>query len=108
MADHGEAEYAAATGDDYEEHEGAHDEFLLFASVGAPPVGIAGAIAYLASILVASTVGGVLGAWWTAGVISLFAVITAFYGIATNANAPGLVVFALSSIALAAYGLGLG
>jgi hypothetical protein len=97
MADHGEVEYATATGNDYDEHEGTYDGFLLFASIG---------VVCLASILVALTVGGVLGVWWASGVIILLAVITAFYGLATHSHAPGLVVFVLALIALAAFGLG--
>ena len=99
MADHGEAEYATATGNDYEEHEGTYEGFLLFASLG---------VVCLASILIALTIGGVLEVWWAAGVIILLAVGTAFWGLATHAHAPGLVVLVLALLALAAFGLGHG
>ena len=99
MADHGEVEYATATGNDYEEHEGTYEGFLLFASVG---------VVCLLSILVALTVGGVLEVWWAAGVIILLAVGTALYGLATHKHAPGVVVLVLALLTLAAYGLGHG
>jgi hypothetical protein len=99
MADHGEVEYATATGNDYEEHEGTYEGFLLFASIG---------VVCTLSILIALTIGGVLEVWWAAGVIILLAIITAFYGLATHAHAPGIVVFVLALLTLAAYGLGHG
>jgi hypothetical protein len=99
MADHGEVEYATATGNDYEEHEGTYEGFLLFASI---------AIVCLGSILLALTIGGVLDVWWVAGVIVLLAIITAFYGLATHSHTPGIVVFVLALLALAGYGLGHG
>ena len=99
MADHAEVEYATAAGNDYNEHEGTYEGFLLFASVG---------LVCLASILIALTVGGVLEVWWAAGVIILLAVITAFYGLATHSHGPGLAVLALALLALAAFGLGHG
>ncbi len=99
MADHGEVEYATATGNDYEEHEGTYEGFLLFASLG---------VVCLASILIALTIGGVLEVWWAAGVIILLAVGTAFWGLATHAHAPGLAVLVLALLTLAAFGLGHG
>jgi hypothetical protein len=99
MADHAEVEYATATGNDYEEHENTYEGFLLFASVG---------IVCLLSILIALTLGGVMGVWWACGVILLLAMVAAFYGLATHSHAPGIVVFVLGLLALAAYGWGAG
>jgi hypothetical protein len=99
MADHGEVEYATATGNDYQEHEGTYEGFLLFASLG---------VTCTATILLALTLGGVLEVWWAAGVLILLAVITAFYGLATKSHLPGLVVLVLALLALAAFGLGHG
>jgi|SRR5262249_30635469 len=99
MADHGEVEYATATGNDYEAHEGTYEGFLLFASLG---------IVCLGSILIALTIGGVLDVWWAAGLIIVLAIGTAFWGLATHAHAPGLVVFVVALLALMAFGLGHG
>ena len=97
MADHGEVEYATATGNDYEEHEGTYEGFLLFASIG---------IVSTVTILIALAVGGVLEVWWAAGLLILLSVITALYGLATHSHTPGIVVMVLGLFALAAFGLG--
>ena len=97
MADHGEVEYATATGNDYEEHEGTYEGFLLFASIG---------VVSTATIMIALTIGGVLEVWWAAGLFILLSVITAFYGLATHSHTPGIVVLVLALFALAAFGLG--
>ena len=91
MADHGEVVYASATGNDYEEHEGTYEGFLLFASIA-----------------VVCTVKGVLEVWWAIGLFMLLSVFTAFYGLATHSHTPGIVVLVLALLALAAFGLGLG
>jgi hypothetical protein len=91
MADHGEVEYASVTGNNYEEHEGTYEGFLLFASIA-----------------VGCTVKGVLEVWWAIGLFMLLSVFTAFYGLATHSHTPGIVVLVLALLALAAFGLGLG
>jgi hypothetical protein len=91
MADHGEVEYASATGNDYEEHEGTYDGFLLFASIA-----------------VVCTVKGVLEVWWAIGLFMLLSVLTAFYGLATHSHTPGIAVLVLALLGLAAFGLGHG
>jgi hypothetical protein len=91
MADHGEVEYASATGNDYEEHEGTYEGFLLFASIA-----------------VVCTVKGVLEVWWAIGLFMLLSVFTAFYGLATHSHTPGISVLALALLGLAVFGLGHG
>ena len=97
MADHGEVEYATATGNDYEEHEGTYEGFLLFASIG---------VVSLTTIMLGLAVGGVLEVWWAAGLLILLSIITAFYGLATHSHTPGIAVMVLALFALAAFGLG--
>jgi len=57
MADHGEVEYATATGNDYNEHEGTYEYFIHLTFVG---------ICNVITILIGLTLGGVLGHWATA------------------------------------------
>ncbi len=97
MADHGEVEYATATGNDYQEHEGTYEGFLLFASIG---------VVSLTTIMIALAIGGVLEVWWAAGLFILLSVITGFYGLATHSHTPGIAVLVLALLALAAFGLG--
>ena len=55
MADHGEVEYATATGNDYQEHEGTYETFLHLTQVG---------ILNVITILIGLTVGGVWATGW--------------------------------------------
>jgi hypothetical protein len=97
MADHGEVEYATATGNDYEEHEGTYEGFLLFASIG---------VVCTTTIMISFAIGGVLEVWWAAGLFILLSVITAFYGLATHSHTPGIAVLILALLGFAAFGLG--
>jgi hypothetical protein len=95
MADHDdEVEYATATGNDYEEHEGTYEGFLLFASI---------AVVSTATIMISLAIGGVLEVWWAAGLFILLSVITAFYGLATHSHTPGIAVLVLALLGLAAF-----
>ena len=95
MADHDdEVEYATATGNDYEEHEGTYEGFLLFASI---------AVVSTATIMISLAIGGVLEVWWAAGLFILLSVITAFYGLATHSHTPGIAVLVLALIGLAVF-----
>ena len=58
MADHGEVEYATATGNDYAEHEGTYEAFLHLTLVG---------ILNVISLVIGLTLGGVMGHWIAAG-----------------------------------------
>src|SRR4029079_19506885 len=60
MADHGTVEYATATGNDYEAHESSYESFVHFTLVG---------ILYVVTILFGLAVGGVMGHWFTAGLL---------------------------------------
>jgi hypothetical protein len=47
-----------------------------------------------------------MGVWWACGVILVLATGAAFYGLATQSHGPGIAVFLLGLLALAAYGWG--
>ena len=92
MADHGEIQYAAAEGNDYREHESTYSFFVRITTIG---------ILHVVSILLALTIGGVLGHWLLAGSIIIIATITAVIGLATGKNSPSIAVVVLSLLALA-------
>ena len=60
MADHGNVEYATATGNDYPAHEQSYERFVHFALVG---------ILYVVTILFGLATGGVMGHWFLAATI---------------------------------------
>jgi hypothetical protein len=97
MADHGELEYATATGNDYLEHEGTYEGFLHLVEIG---------IANVITVLIGLTVGGVLGHWLPAAVMIIFAVIAMLRNLFAGTKAFSFAVTALSFLALAFYGLG--
>lgn len=92
MAEHGEIQYATAEGNDYKEHAGTYSLFLRITVVG---------ILLVVSILLALTLGGVLGHWLLAAAVIIIATITAVFGLATGKDLPSIVVVALSLLALA-------
>jgi putative Mn2+ efflux pump MntP len=66
MADHGEVQYATATGNDMAAHVASYEQFLQATFVGTLAV---------VSILFGLTVGGVLGHWLPASLIIIATVI---------------------------------
>jgi putative Mn2+ efflux pump MntP len=66
MADHGEVQYATATGNDLAAHEAGYEQFLQATFVGTLAV---------VSILLGLTVGGVLGHWLPASLILIATVL---------------------------------
>ena len=97
MADHGEVEYATATGNDYKEHEGTYEYFLHLTFIG---------ICNVVSILIGLTVGGVMGHWLAAGLLIVLASIATLQGLISGSRGFSIAVMVLSFVVLALYGLG--
>jgi hypothetical protein len=92
MADHGQVEYATATGNDLPAHESAYRNFVHLAYIGC---------CHIASFLIGLAIGGTTGSWWTSLGIFVFATLVALHGLATGARAPSAVMVGLSLLALA-------
>ena len=94
MADHGEVEYATATGNDYVEHESTYATFVKAAVVGT---------IFVINIVVALGVGGVTDHWLATLGLFILASLAAVWGLAGSSNVPGVVVLVLGLLSL--YGL---
>jgi hypothetical protein len=97
MADHGEVEYATATGNDYNEHEGTYEYFLHLTFVG---------IANVITTLIGLTLGGVLGHWLAGGFMIVLATIATLQGLISGSRGFSIAVMVLAFVMLALYGLG--
>jgi hypothetical protein len=97
MADHGEVEYATATGNDYKEHEGTYEAFLHLTLVG---------ILNVITLVVGLTVGGVMGHWIAEGVLIVLAAASLLINLMRGTTAMSKVVTAIALLTLAVYGLG--
>jgi hypothetical protein len=93
MADHGEVEYATATGNDYAEHEGTYAAFIKAVVIGS---------IFVINVVIGLAVGGVTGHWFTTLALIVAAIATAGIGLA-GANVPGIVVAVIGLACL--YGL---
>jgi hypothetical protein len=96
MADHGQVEYATATGNDLPAHESTYKNFVLLAFVSSAAV---------ISITIGLAIGATTGNWLVAiPIIFVLAPIVAVHGLATGAKVPSmaLVVIALLALALSA------
>jgi hypothetical protein len=93
MADHGEVEYATATGNDYAEHEHTYEAFVSSAVVGT---------LFVLNVVVVLAIWGVAGHWLVALGIFVIAIAAAILGVATGSNVPGIVSLVLGLLALAA------
>ena len=89
MAEHGTIEYATATGNDYPSHENTYQRFLHVVFTG---------IFHVVNILLGLTVGGVLGDWFWALVIFIFAVIGGIAGLLSGSRTPSYVAFVLCGL----------
>jgi len=96
MADHGEVEYATATGNDYQEHEGTYEGFVHLTVIG---------ILNLITVLVGLTLGGVLGHWIAEAVFIILAIIGTLQGLMSGSRTFSAAVTILALLALALYGL---
>ena len=92
MSAHDTPEYATADGNDYAEHEGTYQSFLLLVAVG---------LAYVVNICIALAIGGAKGAWLTAAGIMIVATIIGAINLAAGTKMPGYVMVVLSLIVLA-------
>jgi hypothetical protein len=91
MADHGQAEYATATGNDLPAHEQMYDRFVHL-------VFVAGC--HVANIVIGLAVGALTGHWFVALGIFIVATFLAFRGLRSGARLPSGVMVVLSLIAL--------
>lgn len=96
MADHGEVEYATATGNDYPEHEATYEAFLHLTYIS---------IVNVISVLIGLAVGGVMGHWGVGGLLVALGAIAAIQGVVFSSRIFSNVVLVLAFLALALYGL---
>jgi len=87
MADHGTVEYATATGNDYPAHEQTYESFIKYAFDGS---------IHVINLLLALTVGGVLGHWFMAIPVFLIAIIGLVAALGSGSKTPSYVAFVLS------------
>lgn len=92
MADHGEVEYATATGNDYPAHEQTYEGFIQFAVV---------AICHIINIVLALAIGTVVGHWGIMIGILIVATIIAGHDLATGSRMPGAIMVVISLLLLA-------
>jgi hypothetical protein len=96
MADHGNVEYATATGNDYPAHEQSYESFVHFTLVG---------ILYVITILFGLATGGVMGHWFLAAAIFVIGALGAVPGLVSKATAPSYVAFAICFLIFAYTGI---
>ena len=92
MADHGQVEYATATGNDLPAHESTYKNFILLAYVGS---------CHVASIVIGLAIVGTTTHWLVVIGLMILASIVAIHGLATGAKAPSAVMVLISLLALA-------
>jgi hypothetical protein len=97
MSGHGQVEYETATGNDYPEHEATYEAFLHLTVIG---------ILNVITVMVALTLGGVIGHWGATTVFVLLAVAGLFQGLVSGSRTFSAAITVLSLLALAFYGLG--
>jgi hypothetical protein len=91
MADHGELEYATATGNDLPAHVASYEKFVHFIFVG---------LVHVVNILLGLAIGGVHGAWLVAFGVFVIATIAAIINLVNGNRGASIVVLVLSVIAL--------
>jgi len=92
MADHGQVEYATATGNDLPAHESTYSNFVLLAFVGC---------CHIASVVIGLAIIGTTTHWLIAIGLMILASLVAVHGLATGVKAPSAVMVAISLLALA-------
>ena len=92
MADHGQAEYATAAGNDLPAHVSTYDNFILLAFVGS---------CHVASIVIGLAIVGTTSHWLIAVGLMIVASFVAIHGLATGTKAPSGVMVVISLFALA-------
>jgi hypothetical protein len=91
MADHGQAEYATAAGNDLPAHEQMYDRFVHLVFI---------ACCHVANIVIGLAIGALTGHWFVAVVIFFVATALAFRGLRSGARLPSGLMVVLSLIAL--------
>jgi putative Mn2+ efflux pump MntP len=91
MADHGEVQYATATGNDMPAHEAGYSQFVQATFVGT---------AMVINILFGLTIGGVLGHWLPAASILVAGAVAAGISAWTGSRAVSLGMVAISALTL--------
>ena len=92
MADHGQAEYATAQGNDLPQHEAMYDRFVHLVFVGC---------CHMANILIGLAIGALTGHWLVSFAIFIVATLLAIHGLLSGARLPSGIMVVLSLIALA-------
>ena len=96
MADHGNVEYATASGNDYLAHEQGYERFVHLTLVG---------IFYVVTILFGLATGGVMGHWLAAALIFAIGLLGVIPGLVGRATAPSYVAFVICFLIFAFIGL---
>jgi hypothetical protein len=91
MADHGEVQYATATGNDLATHEAGYEQFVQGAFVGTFSI---------ISILLGLTIGGVLGHWLSGALILIATVIATAISAWSGSRAVIAAMVAISALVL--------
>ncbi len=91
MSDHGEVQYATATGNDMPAHETGYEMFLQGTFVLSAAV---------INILFGLTVGGVLGHWLPAALLIIFGVIAGAITAWTGSKAVSFIMILISALTL--------
>jgi hypothetical protein len=91
MVDHGEVEYATATGNDYPEHVHTYESFVRTVTVST---------LFVVNVVVVLAIWGVAGNWLVALGMFVIALLAAVYSLASGRNIPGVVSIVLGLLAL--------
>ena len=91
MSDHGEVQYATATGNDMPAHETGYETFLQGTFVLTTAV---------VNILFGLTIGGVLGHWLPGALLIIFGVIAGAITAWTGSKTVSLIMIAISALTL--------
>jgi len=92
MADHAEAEYATAAGNDYVEHEETYRRFVHLTAV---------LVTQVVNIVLGLAIGGVMGHWLTAFAVFVIATGAAVHGLLSGSKTSSLIALAVSLLAFA-------
>ena len=92
MADHGEVEYATATGNDYPAHVQTYEGFIHFAVVG---------VCNVINIVLALAIGTVVGHYGIMTAILIVATLIAGFDLANGSQKPSAVMVVISLLLLA-------
>jgi aa3 type cytochrome c oxidase subunit IV len=92
MADHAEAEYGTAEGNDYAEHEATYEWFVHFTVI---------AIIHIINIVLGLATGGVRGHWLLALLIFVVATVAAVQGLLSRSKTSSYVALVFSALVFA-------